>query len=206
MQGTQGINSKLLDGRVEKAIINKDCSINFDSKEIEIEECRYMQKAAEVYLSILNFLFTVMIFLMAIGVSFLLTYEYSKVPHAFLNATIGVIIFLLGALIFIVGLPAHRRCHKIILDAENRIQLENFEKRMAKNAEIAKIEKEDSDKEKRCPLSLNEWVVFLSNDIRNLESGKVRGFKDIIKSIIDGNLKDTNEVRKKWELVMQSKR
>lgn len=152
-------------------------------------------------------------------------------------------------------------------------------------------EKKDSDKEKECPLSLNDWVIFLNNEINNLESGEYQksnifyiivalfattasaivsfvlstvsianppqnavikiplndviyiirvssfGFmaislffiffvgywlyqmiwvypknkktahdlKDIIKSIIEGDIKETIEVRKKWTLVMQSR-
>lgn len=152
------------------------------------------------------------------------------------------------------------------------------------------LEKKDSDTEKRCPLSLNDWVMFLNNETNNLESGECQkynsfivivalivtaataliswllatvaianppqnafinlsqntiiniiyaiiigfviisissiffilyflsrtiwvypktgkishGLKDIIKSIINGDLKDTDEVRKKWELLMQS--
>ncbi len=139
-------------------------------------------------------------------------------------------------------------------------------------------EKKDSDTEKKCPLSLNDWVMFLNNEINNLESGKYQilniflvivvlaatvesalitwlfstvsianppqnavfnispnailysiwivfisyilfifywsyktpktkkiahGLENIIKRIIRGDL-DTNEVRKEWEMVMQS--
>ncbi len=181
MQETQGIkiNSKVLDGRVYKAI-TKGCAINFDSKEIEIEECRYMQKVAELCFSDLNFMFAVIIFLMAFGGSFFLTFSYSNLPNAFLNATIGAVIVVLGAFVFIIGGRVYLRCRKFILDAEERILSENFKKPKIENVKIENEEKEDSDTEKRCPLSLNDWVMFLNNEINNLESGKHQKFNIFI--------------------------
>jgi len=77
MQETKCIDWQELERKVKSAI-KEGCPFNFESKEIEdkeIEECEYMQKVAEVTLSKLDALLALIIFLLAAGGGFILTFS-----------------------------------------------------------------------------------------------------------------------------------
>lgn len=128
-----------LEKEVDDAI-KKGCSIKFDKR--PIEECRYMQKYAEIYISLYGILLTLATFAFAIGVTYIVLYvqdnlsiqgniQYNRMLPV---GIIGFILLLFGIrLIYasptLLAKKNIKSCLGIILKAEERIIILDAEER-----------------------------------------------------------------------------
>lgn len=129
MQGetTKNIDWKKLEDEVSNAI-KEGCPIIFDSR--PIEECKYQQKVAENIISRLGIWISVIIFLAAIGVSFVIAVDALKDLIAAINnkdlkymSYLFIGFIFLGIAVFNVyrSKQEYNAGSRIILDAEKRI-------------------------------------------------------------------------------------
>lgn len=113
---------KNLEKEVDEAAI-KGAPIDFNSK--TIKECKYIQKYAEIKLSHFEVGFTVIIFTMAIGASYVIAFIGSSEVYGGLYRNSGLILLFIGFFIFYLWLRWYNNVKKIILDAEKRLLSED---------------------------------------------------------------------------------
>ncbi|MDO9096982.1 MAG: hypothetical protein Q7U60_02520 [Candidatus Methanoperedens sp.] len=115
-----------LESRVDQAI--KDgCSIDFDK--YEQYQIKYIQKYAEIELSHLAVFHATLILLIAVGVSYVVTYATGTdfISNIYKNS--GLIVLFVGGYLFLYNwLPRYKKCKKVILDVEWQIQTPSEDK------------------------------------------------------------------------------
>lgn len=119
--GKNMVDWKKLEDDVNRAI-EKGCPIDdFESK--ELKEYKYIQKAAEDRLTVLERQVNLIIFIGAVAVSLGVPFIFAKEWNQ-----IEFIAYVVATIIFIGGIcwgrylrPQNKRCRKIILDTEQRI-------------------------------------------------------------------------------------
>lgn len=94
---------------------SRKAPIVFDSK--GKEECKYIQKYAEIRISYYTTILAIIIFVIAIGLSYFLTFYYSNI----ISSVGGAIMAIISSLALIVVIPKYGIYCRIVLDAEKRI-------------------------------------------------------------------------------------
>jgi len=123
LQKTSKINWEQLEKLVDNAIETKDVSLlKISSK--TADECRYIQKSAEIYFSLYGILLSIAYSAIAIGLTYMiLSYQDNKLWFA---GFVGFILVLIGVCLPFVP-PRFltktklRSCRRIILDTEQKI-------------------------------------------------------------------------------------
>lgn len=119
---------KQLESKVKEAI-NKGCSVNFVSKDFNIHQIKYMQKYAEIVLFHLDVFIATIILLVAVGVSYFLTFYSSTDFFYYTYKWVGFIAFIIGGYFFYyIWWPRYNNAKKVILDLEWQIQIPNEDK------------------------------------------------------------------------------
>ncbi len=165
------------EGKVIKAI-TKVYYMIFNSR--KMEDWRFKQKEAELLLSIMNLILTVAIFLLAFAGNIVLT-SINMFTNVSLFTDIWLVVFVIGFLLFIVGVKGYYYYHELILDFQEKILSENFEKKSLNSLQQHKNDINSDDdinknEENDCPFSSKDWIFFLGNEITNVENEGYRNF------------------------------
>ena len=94
---------------------SRKAPIVFDSK--RKEECEYIQKYAEIRISYYTTILAIIIFVIAIGLSYFITFYSSNI----ISSVAGAIMAIISSLALIVVIPKYGIYCRIVLDAEKRI-------------------------------------------------------------------------------------
>jgi hypothetical protein len=161
---------KKLEDDVDNAI-KKGCPINFDTK--KPEERRYIQKCAEIYISLYGILLSIAFFAVAIGIAYiLLFFQDNKMwPIAILGSFLLIIGYLLTHIPpTYLATSNMKNCRRIILDAEKIEETTQKQEKVESIAEKKERKKGFFDETIRMALFQNPVmpVIILDADFTDL--------------------------------------
>lgn len=165
------VDWKKLEDEVNRAI-DKGCPISFESN--SPKECIYQQKCAEIKLSNYELVLSIIIFLIAIGISYMSTTYKDKDIFSDIIFWLGLSAVILGSIAGLFWMNLYNRCKRIILGAEKRILSETD------------AEPRTTQETTNTPPQAQENVPSIGGNVGKIEYTKAK--LDLLKLIMSGTI------------------